>query len=184
MKRLFDVFASLLIIALISPVIVIAALAIVVEDGFPIFFLQNRFGRGGKIFRMMKLRSMRKVTEGAGPYFTSVNDPRITRVGRIIRKYSIDELPQLFNVLRGDMSLVGPRPDVPQQRDQYTDHEWQERCSARPGITGLAQALLRSQGTEAERLQMDLDYVRRQSLSLDIRILFWTIGRMSGRGGN
>lgn len=184
MKRLFDVLASLLIIGMIGPVIAIAALAIVIEDGFPVFFFQNRFGRDGKIFRMMKLRSMRNAKEGAGAYFTSVDDPRVTKVGRIIRKFSIDELPQLFNVLKGDMSLVGPRPDVPQQRGQYSDAEWHERCSVRPGITGMAQALLRSQGTEADRLQLDLDYVRRQSLALDIRILFWTVGRISGRGSN
>lgn len=184
MKRLFDVIISSLIIVLISPVIVLAAVAIVVEDGFPVFFLQNRFGRGGEIFRMLKLRSMRKAREGVGAYFTSANDPRITKVGRFIRKYSIDELPQLFNVLKGDMSLVGPRPDVPQQRGQYSDEEWKERCSVRPGITGMAQALLRSQGTEAERLRMDLDYVRRQSIVLDLKIIFWTVGRISGRGGN
>jgi lipopolysaccharide/colanic/teichoic acid biosynthesis glycosyltransferase len=119
-----------------------------------------------------------------GPYFTSTNDPRITRVGRFIRRTSIDELPQLINVLTGDMSLVGPRPDVPAQRGLYADADWAQRCSVRPGITGLAQAKIRSEGTEGERLELDLRYSREVSVWLDLQIMWWTLGRLSGKGSN
>ena len=111
-------------------------------------------------------------------------DPRITRVGRFIRRTSIDELPQLINVLLGDMSLVGPRPDVPAQRSLYSDADWAMRCSVRPGITGLAQALYRSTSTEAQRLEADLRYAREHTLWLDARIVWWTLGRLGGQGAN
>jgi lipopolysaccharide/colanic/teichoic acid biosynthesis glycosyltransferase len=119
-----------------------------------------------------------------GPYHTGANDPRVTRVGRVIRRTSLDELPQLFNVLRGDMSLVGPRPDVPAQRPLYSPTDWVQRCSVRPGITGLAQATVRSEGTAAERLALDLRYVAERSLWLDFRIIWLTVARLSGRGSN
>jgi lipopolysaccharide/colanic/teichoic acid biosynthesis glycosyltransferase len=119
-----------------------------------------------------------------GPYHTADRDPRITAVGRFIRRTSIDELPQLFNVLKGDMSLVGPRPDVPAQRGLYRDADWAERCSVRPGITGLAQALIRSGGAPGERLALDLRYVREASLGLDLKILWWTLSRLSAKESN
>ena len=119
-----------------------------------------------------------------GPFNTSANDPRITRVGRFIRRTSLDELPQLFNVLLGDMSLVGPRPDVPVQRSLYNDRDWALRCSVRPGITGLAQVVLRSEGTEDDRRELDLRYVREHSVWLDLKILAQTVGRLTGRGAN
>ena len=112
------------------------------KAAFPVLFRQTRLGLHGREFGMFKFRSMVKNAASIGPYFTSDNDPRITRVGRFIRRTSIDELPQILNVLRGDMSLVGPRPDVPAQRALYSDADWAQRCSVRPGITGLAQALL------------------------------------------
>ena len=119
-----------------------------------------------------------------GPYFTSGDDPRITRVGRFLRRSSIDELPQLFNVLRGDMSLVGPRPDVAAQQALYEPGDWALRCSVRPGITGLAQAQLRSEATPEQRLALDLDYARNHGVLRDLCILAMTVRRLGGRGSN
>ena len=188
MKRLIDILLSLCALLLLSPVLLGVALAILLHDGPPVFFRQKRVGLGGREFGMLKFRSMVHNAASIGPYFTSANDPRITPIGRFIRRTSLDELPQLINVLLGDMSLVGPRPDVPAQRAQYTDAQWQERCTVRPGITGLSQALMRSEGTEALRCEMDLRYVREarglRGLWLDFKIMFWTVGRLTGRGAN
>lgn len=184
LKRLVDVVVSLALLALLSPLLVVAAVAVALETGRPVLFKQQRVGRTGRVFGMFKFRSMVKNAAAIGPYFTSDHDPRITRVGRVLRRTSIDELPQLLNVLMGDMSLVGPRPDVPAQRSLYTAEQWAERCSVRPGITGLAQALLRSEGSQSQRIELDLRYVREHSLWMDLQIMFWTVGRLSGRGSN
>jgi lipopolysaccharide/colanic/teichoic acid biosynthesis glycosyltransferase len=184
MKRLLDVMLSLLALLLLSPLMLATAAAIALETGFPVLLRQQRVGRGGVDFGMLKFRSMVKNAAAIGPHFTSSDDPRITRVGRFIRRTSLDELPQLLNVLKGDMSLVGPRPDVPAQRAEYTEADWAERCSVRPGITGLAQARLRSEATPAQRLALDLQYVREGGLALDLRILGWTLARLAGAGSN
>lgn len=184
MKRLFDACLSLLALAVLWPILVLAVAAVFVDSGRPVFFKQTRVGVGGRLFGMYKFRSMRRDAESSGPYFTQAGDARITRVGQFIRRTSIDELPQLLNVLMGDMSLVGPRPDVPAQQELYSAQEWQQRCSVRPGITGLAQALIRSVGTHQDRLALDLRYTREQSAWLDIQILWLTLGRLSGKGGN
>ncbi|MDB5872711.1 MAG: sugar transferase [Ramlibacter sp.] len=184
MKRMLDVLLSLLALALLSPLIVAAAAAIAFESGRPILFRQTRLGLGGREFAMYKFRSMVKDAASIGAWHTASDDPRITRAGRFLRRTSIDELPQLLNVLKGDMSLVGPRPDVPAQRALYSDSDWARRCSVRPGITGLAQARLRSEATEAQRLELDLRYAREHSLWLDLRILGWTLGRLTGKGSN
>ena len=184
MKRLMDVALSLLALLLLSPLLLGAAMAIALESGFPVLFRQTRLGLHGREFGMYKFRSMVKNAASIGPYFTATGDPRITRVGRFIRRTSIDELPQILNVLTGDMSLVGPRPDVLAQRERYTDADWAQRCSVRPGITGLAQALLRSEGSEADRLALDLRYTRESSPWLDLQIMFWTLGRLTGKGSN
>lgn len=184
MKRLFDVSVSLCLLLLLSPLLLGTALAVALESGFPVLFRQTRVGRLEREFGMYKFRSMVKDAASIGPYFTSANDPRITRVGRFIRRTSLDELPQLLNVLKGDMSLVGPRPDVPAQKSLYTEADWAQRCSVRPGITGLAQALYRSDSTEAQRLEADLRYTREASLWLDLKICWWTVKRLGGRGAN
>jgi lipopolysaccharide/colanic/teichoic acid biosynthesis glycosyltransferase len=184
MKRALDVMLSLLALILLSPLLLAAAVAIAMESGRPVLFGQVRLGRGGREFRMYKFRSMVKDAEAIGPYHTDEGDPRVTPVGRVLRRTSLDELPQLLNVLKGDMSLVGPRPDVPAQRGLYSDRDWLQRCSVRPGITGLAQALLRSEATPAERLSLDLRYAREHSLWMDLRILGWTFRRLSGKGSN
>jgi len=184
MKRLFDITASLFALLLLSPLLLGTALAVALESGFPVLFRQTRIGLLGREFGMFKFRSMVKNAASIGPYFTSANDPRITRVGRFIRRTSLDELPQLINVLLGDMSLVGPRPDVPAQRCLYSEADWVQRCSVRPGITGLAQALYRSTSTEAQRLEADLRYTREASLWLDLKICWWTLMRLRGQGAN
>ena len=184
MKRVLDVALSALALLLLSPLMLVVALAIALESGWPVLFRQRRVGRGEREFGLYKFRSMVKDAAAIGPYHTASDDPRITPIGRFIRRTSLDELPQLLNVLKGEMSLVGPRPDVPAQRALYTPEDWRLRCSVRPGITGLAQALLRSEATPQQRLELDLRYVREHSLVLDFRILAWTAGRLTGRGSN
>jgi lipopolysaccharide/colanic/teichoic acid biosynthesis glycosyltransferase len=184
MKRLMDVVLSVLALFLLAPVMLAASAAIALESGSPVLFRQIRVGFKGREFGMFKFRSMVKNAASLGPYFTTEDDPRITRVGHFLRRTSIDELPQLINVLLGDMSLVGPRPDVPVQRDLYSDADWAQRCSVRPGITGLAQALYRSESTESQRLEADLRYTREHSVWLDLKICWWTAKRLSGRGAN
>ena len=124
---------------------------------------------------MFKFRSMIVGADKLGPYYTTSKDARITWFGRYIRKTSLDELPQLFNVFKGDMSLVGPRPDVYSQKSNYQDAEWEKRCSVKPGLTGLAQALLRSEASIIERLELDLFYVKYRSTELDMYIIAITI---------
>lgn len=184
MKRLIDIAVALCALWLLSPLLLCTALAVALESGFPVLFRQTRVGLHGRAFGMFKFRSMVKNAATVGPYFTAANDPRITRVGRFIRRTSLDELPQLINVLLGHMSLVGPRPDVPAQKSLYTAADWTQRCSVRPGITGLAQALYRSDSTPAQRLEADLRYTREASLWLDLRIGWWTLQRLTGRGAN
>jgi lipopolysaccharide/colanic/teichoic acid biosynthesis glycosyltransferase len=184
MKRLLDIVVSLALLLLLSPLLLAVAAAIAARDGRPVLFRQVRVGLGGREFGMFKFRSMVRDAAAAGPYHTAQGDPRITPVGRFIRRTSLDELPQLFNVLRGDMSLSGPRPDVPGQRSLYSEADWRARCSVRPGITGLAQALLRSQATAQQRLALDLQYAREAGVWLDLKIYWLTLARLSGRGGN
>ena len=184
MKRVMDITLSLLALLLLSPLLLLAAIAVAVEGGGPVLFVQQRIGLGGREFGMYKFRSMVRNAAAIGPYYTDTDDPRITRVGRLIRRTSIDELPQLFNVLNGDMSLVGPRPDVPEQRKLYRDEDWALRCSVRPGITGWSQAVFRSAGSPELRLGLDLRYVREHSIWLDLRILAMTLRRLSGKGSN
>jgi len=184
LKRAFDLLLSGAALLLLLPLLLLTALAVWVDSGRPVLYRQTRVGRGGREFRMLKFRSMVVEADRIGPHSTAVGDPRITRVGRFIRRTSLDELPQLLNVLRGDMSLVGPRPDVPTQRIEYTDAQWLERHRVRPGITGLAQALYRSDAQGSQRLDADLRYVREASLWLDLKIFWWTLRRLGGKGSN
>ena len=184
MKRLLDMLLSLIALVVLSPLLLATAAAIVIDSGLPVLFRQARLGLGGREFAMYKFRSMVGDAASIGPWHTASDDPRITPVGRFIRRTSIDELPQLLNVLKGDMSLIGPRPDVPAQRSLYSDDEWALRCSVRPGITGLAQALLRSDATPQQRLALDLRYARERSLWMDLKIVAWTLGRLTGQGAN
>lgn len=178
-KRFFDFLVALLLLPVILPVLFLAALLIFINSpGNPIF-KQLRVGRGGKVFPLYKLRSM--VVESkqkSKDYKTAQNDVRVTGVGRFLRKTSLDELPQIFNVFFGQMSFVGPRPDVMEMKSLYSPQDWQERCSVRPGITGLAQATKRSVATAEERLSLDLEYVRKLSFFLDLKVSLMTVGRL------
>lgn len=184
MKRIFDILMALLAILCLLPILIVVAVGIRMQDGGPSLFGQIRVGQGTRVFRMWKFRSMVINAESLGGFSTSDRDPRITPLGRYIRRTSIDELPQLFNVLVGDMSIVGPRPDVPAQRRLYTEEEWSTRHSVRPGITGLAQATLRSEATTEQRKALDLDYARRTSMWFDLKIVFLTVKQIILKGGN
>lgn len=184
MKRAFDILVSVLILIPALPFLLLITLLIKIESKGPVIFKQERVGRFGKIFSIYKFRSMVVDAAKQGPYFTQNGDPRITRIGRFIRKTSLDELPQIINVLCGDMSLVGPRPDVPVQRSNYTEAQWNKRNSVRPGITGLAQATLRSAATLEERTSLDLEYVDNVSLGYDIWVILMTIKQVLFKGGN
>jgi exopolysaccharide biosynthesis polyprenyl glycosylphosphotransferase len=184
-KRLFDFVVSMVFLLIASPVMLLLALLIKLDSRGPVFFRQTRVGLNGNPFMMYKFRSMIVDAESQGPYFTSANDSRITRTGRFLRKTSLDELPQLINVLFGDMSLVGPRPNVPVQFKEYTEDEWNKRNSVRPGITGLAQAKLRSAATPEQRTQLDLQYVEKASLWFDLAIILLTVKQVIwSREGN
>ncbi len=184
MKRLFDIVVTLLVLPLISPLMAVVALLIKVESNGPVIFKQERVGLNGDLFNIYKFRSMVADVENKGPYFTSPGDSRVTRVGRFIRKTSLDELPQLFNVLNGGMSLVGPRPNVARQESGYTKAEWDKRNSVRPGITGLAQAKMRSVATPEQRTQLDLEYIDRASLFFDFWIILLTIKQVIFKGSH
>ncbi len=188
-KRLFDLVAASILLLLALPVMLLTAIAIVLEDGFPVFYRQERVGRNGRLFNVIKFRSMRRDAEGDGkPRWASANDDRTTRVGRIIRKLRIDELPQLYSVLTGDMSLVGPRPERPYFVDQLTRDIpfYAVRHSVKPGVTGWAQVSYHygaSVDDSIQKLQYDLYYVKNHTLFLDIVILFETVGVvLTGKG--
>ena len=174
MKRFVDLLLSLFALALLWPLLLLTALLIRLDSPGPVLFRQTRVGRDGQHFSIYKFRSMVVNAETLGGFSTQQGDARITRTGRWIRKTSVDELPQLFNVLLGDMSWVGPRPDVPAQRENYTDAEWLARHRVRPGITGLAQALLRSEATPEQRKSLDIQYAEQASVWLDLKILLLT----------
>ena len=181
-KRLFDIVCAIVLLILASPVMLLAALAVVLESGLPIFYRQERVGYNGRPFNVVKFRSMRTDAEKDGtPRWASAGDDRVTRVGLIMRKLRIDELPQLFSVLKGDMSLVGPRPERPYFVEQLTQQipYYSVRQSVKPGVTGWAQVRYHYGATledSAEKLQYDLYYVKNHSLFLDLVILFETVG--------
>jgi len=167
-----------------SPFLVILLFMVRLESEGGGLFWQERIGKNGKVFQMVKFRTMVKNAAQIGPYFTQPGDTRVTRVGRFLRWTSLDELPQLWNVLKGDMSLVGPRPDVLEQSELYSKDEWQTRHRVQPGVTGLAQALFRSQATPEQRKSLDLEYVRARTMWLDMKILFWTVRQVFSKGGH
>lgn len=183
-KRVFDLLAASIALSVLSLPMIAVALAVRAEDGGPVFFRQKRVGRGCRPFHMLKFRSMVVNAEKIGGFATAAGDARITRVGRFIRRTSLDELPQLLNVLRGDMSLVGPRPDVPAQQSLYRPEDWRLRHVVRPGITGLAQATSRSNATAEERTQMDLEYAASASLMFDIKIILLTVRQLMKKSSN
>ena len=188
-KRAFDIVVALLLLLLALPVMLLTAILIAFEDGLPVFYRQERVGLDGRLFDVIKFRSMRSDAESDGkPRWAATDDDRVTRVGRIIRKLRIDELPQLYNVLAGDMSMVGPRPERPFFVDQLTRDIpfYAVRHSVKPGLTGWAQVSYQYGSTiedSVQKLQYDLYYVKNHTLFLDIVILFHTVGVvLTGKG--
>lgn len=174
-KRVVDLITSLLSLILLSPLFAIVALAIKLDSPGPVIFRQQRLGKGGEPFTIFKFRTMVDGAERVGlGLMTAENDPRITRVGRFLRRTSLDELPQLINVLRGEMSLVGPRPAPTSHAEQYTGRDIL-RLSVRPGITGWAQVNGRNELTWDERIRLDIEYVENWSLWWDFKILWMTL---------
>ena len=174
MNRAADVAVAGLGLALAGPFLAAAALAIKLDDGGPVLFRQTRVGKDGKDFELVKLRSMSVGAEHLGAGFAvDQGDARITRVGRALRRLSVDELPQLWNVLRGDMSVIGPRPTLRYQVDRYTDRQ-RRRLEVRPGLTGLAQVNGRATLAWDDRIELDVWYVDNRSPLVDLKILLRT----------
>jgi undecaprenyl phosphate N,N'-diacetylbacillosamine 1-phosphate transferase len=176
-KRAFDLGTSAALLAGLSPIFAAIAIAVLLDSGRPILFRQRRLGLGGREFLILKFRTMVVGAEAIGTGIrTHAGDPRVTRVGRFLRRTSLDELPQLLNVLRGEMSLVGPRPPVPYHPKHFADYSAEEsvRFSMLPGMTGYAQTMGRNALHWDQRLLLDRDYVRNWSLWLDLQILWRT----------
>ncbi len=193
-KRSLDVVGALAGLLLLMPLFLVVGLAIVIEDGWPIFFAQTRVGQYGRLFKFYKFRSMVNNAEtlkddlvtqnesGDGVIFKMKRDPRITRTGRFIRRFSIDEMPQFWNVLIGDLALVGPRPPVPREVAEYTLEE-RKRLHAKPGLTCLWQIQGRSEIPFKEQVRLDLQYIHSQSFWKDIVIMLKTVPAvLFGRG--
>ena len=184
-KRIFDIVAAACGIIILSPLMIIIAVLIKAEDHGPIFYKQVRVGKNGKTFKMYKFRSMfvnadqmlaelKEQNDVEGPMFKMKDDPRITRIGHFIRKHSLDELPQFFNVIKGEMSLVGPRPPLPAEVAEYSDYD-KQRLYVMPGCTGLWQATERNEVGFNEMVQLDIQYIQRASFMFDLWIIWKTI---------
>lgn len=192
-KRGIDVIVALLAIVLFAPVFLVTALAIYIEDGAPVFFIQERNGLHGKIFRMYKFRSMCRdaakihqsllaQNELDGPAFKMKDDPRLTRVGKFIRKTSIDELPQLLNILKGEMSIVGPRPLPTYETAELNEYQ-RQRMNVKPGLTCYWQCSGRNDIPFGEWMEMDMKYIEDESICTDARIMVKTVASViTGKG--
>jgi len=196
-KRLFDITISLLGILFSVPFWLFISLAILLEDRRPVFYLQERIGKGGRAFKALKFRSMVKdAEEGLGPIQAVENDPRVTKVGRILRATALDELSQLINILKGDMSFVGPRALRPAELEVHGNPDtarieeipgYKERHAVRPGLTGLAQVYLPTDAPRQEKFCYDLLYIEKQSFGLDLKLIFLSFwislrGKWESRG--
>ena len=192
-KRIFDILFSFFGLIILSPFLFLFSLFIVLASGFPVFYLQKRVGKGGKDFFIYKFRTMKKDSDSKGLLTVGGKDPRLTGIGSFLRKYKIDELPQLFNVLFGSMSLVGPRPEVRKYVEMYNE-EQKKVLSVKPGITDFAsieysnenELLGKSNDPESTyvkeimpaKLALNLKYIREQSFGTDLKIIFRTIGKV------
>ena len=173
-KRLFDFFISFAILLLLFPLFIIVAVLIKLDSKGPIFYLQSRVGENGRVFRIYKLRTMTNKERDPNVKQTYLQDPDITRIGGLLRRFKIDELPQIWNVFIGDMSLVGPRPALPSLYEKFGEIA-KKRCEVRPGITAWAQVNGNIYLPWEERLCLDREYVDRMSFMLDLRILVKTV---------
>ncbi|MEE6683792.1 sugar transferase [Limosilactobacillus reuteri] len=185
MKRLFDIVAATFGIVVLSPLMIVIAVLIKSEDHGPVFYKQVRVGKNGKTFKMYKFRSMfvnadkmldklKDQNDVEGPMFKMKKDPRVTKIGQFIRKHSLDELPQFLNVLRGDMSLVGPRPPLPSEVVEYSEYD-KQRLYVTPGCTGLWQATERNEVGFNEMVRLDIQYIQRASFIFDLWIIWKTV---------
>jgi len=194
LKRCIDLVVAIVLLLVLSPVLAVAAIAVKCSGSGPIFFRQVRVGRGGKPFDILKFRTMR-TTRSPGPLITGAGDPRVTRVGRVLRRWKVDELPQLVNVLRGEMSFVGPRPEVPRYVNMFAE-QYRELLAVRPGITDIASMAFRDEETLLGRssnpedlyvreilprkLALSHAYVRRRSFGMDLRLIARTVAAILG----
>jgi lipopolysaccharide/colanic/teichoic acid biosynthesis glycosyltransferase len=193
LKRLFDIIFSIIILIVLFPLFLIISLWIIIDDGFPVFYLQERIGKDFKPFKLIKFRTMYKDADKKGLLTVSSRDNRITPSGYYLRKFKLDELPQFINVLKGEMSIVGPRPEVKKYVELYND-EQKKVLSVKPGITDEASlkyidendVLARSENPEwtyineimPEKLKINLQYIKNQNLLYDLKIIFWTAKKM------
>lgn len=177
-KRILDIIFALILMVFILPVILVCGVLIKIEDGGPIFYLGERLGKNKTVFKMYKLRSMKvnapDIRNKDGSTYNAVDDPRLTKVGKFVRKTSLDELPQIINILRGDMSFIGPRPDLPEHLYCYENDEVR-KLEVLPGVSGYNQAYHRNAVIWKERLKNDVYYVEYISFMLDLKILFRTM---------
>ncbi len=177
-KRLFDIVLSIIALPFWLIILIVFGPIIYFEDRGPIFYNAPRLGKNGKIFKMYKFRSMKinapDIRNKDGSTFNSEDDPRLTKIGRFIRKTSIDETPQLLNIIKGDMSIIGPRPDLPEHRKLYEGNE-ERKLEIRPGVTGYNQAYFRNTVSWKKRIRNDIYYIDNVSLWFDIKIFFKTI---------
>lgn len=176
-SRILDILLSLLGLTIGIPLIIIFGVLVKLEDGGQIIYKQERLGKDGKLFNLYKIRSMRIDAEKFGVQWAQNNDPRVSKVGKFIRKTRIDEIPQLFNILKGDMSIVGPRPERPMFTVQFNEEidGFVNRLSVKPGLTGLAQVNGGYEMTPEEKLEWDIKYIKNTNILLDIKIILKTI---------
>ncbi|EAP95059.1 MULTISPECIES: sugar transferase [Vibrio] len=190
MKRFFDIFFSLIGLTLVLPILLVIAIAIKIDSSGPIFFFQKRIGINGKVFSIIKFRTMVVNAENMeGGIFNTANDPRVTKTGNFLRNSSLDEIPQFINILRGDMSFVGPRPPVTYELGDYEgwDADLKKSFSVKPGVTGLAQVSGRNELNWDEKTKLNLEYIekyRSYGLLFDIKIILLTIVKVLKNEGS
>lgn len=182
-KRLTDIIFSILILILFSPVLLLAAVAIKFESKGPVFFLHERAGLKGKKFKLYKLRGMVNNALEIGPGITQINDPRLTISGKILRRTSIDEIPNFINVFKGEMSIIGPRPEIFSITDNYSD-EQRKVFDFKPGVTGISQISGRQRLTPEERVKMEIDYYKKETFLSDLKVVLKTLKVVLNNKGN
>lgn len=182
-KRLTDIIVSLFVLIIFSPILLIFAIAIKFESRGPVFFIQERSGFGGKPFKLFKFRGMVQNALEIGPELTQQNDPRVTKVGRILRRTSIDEIPNFINVLKGEMSVIGPRPEILSITSKYNDIQ-RKVFQFKPGVTGISQINGRQMLTPEQRVNMEIDYYNKETFWSDLKVFLNTFSVVINNEGN